>query len=151
MYTAGPLVITKEGLDIASMRTMRVFSMIAGAKILTATTEMESLINAFGKILKPLNRLGIPVNEFLSTMSLTMKSLPKLREQIVNHYRESIHDENITGFWNRTKLISIFLIPLFLKTIQSPEIFFEDELKKAFVTSRNDIKKESCCSDERKD
>lgn len=142
IYRTGPLIITEEGLNIASMRTMRVFFMIAGAKLLTATTKIELLVNAFAKILRPLERLGIPVSEFFSTMGLTMKSLPLLKNQIDEIYREKIKDKNITGFWNRAKAISIFLIPLFLKTIQSPEMFFNEELKN---------EKESYFSDERND
>lgn len=142
IYRTGHLVITEEGLNIASMMTMRVFLMIAGAKLLTATTKIELLVNAFAKILRPLERLGIPVSEFFSTMGLAMKSLPLLKNQIGEIYREKIKDKNITGFWNRAKAISIFLIPLFLKTIQSPEMFFNEELKNEkesyFLDEKND-------------
>ena len=127
LYSKGPLIITDEGLNIAVIRTMRVFFMIAGAKILTATTQMELLVGAFSKILKPLERLGIPVVEFFSTMGLTLKSLPKLKDQITMTYREKVKEGNITGFWNRAKVISMFLIPLLVKSIQSPEIFFEQD------------------------
>ena len=127
LYNAGPLFITEEGFNIAVIRTMRVFFMIAGAKIITATTQIESLIGAFGKILKPLERLGIPVVEFFSTMGLTMKSLPKLKDQIAANYREKVKEGNIKGFWNRAKVVSMFLVPLMIKSIQSPEIFFEQD------------------------
>ncbi len=127
LYSAGPLFITEEGLNIAVIRTMRVFLMIAGARIITATTQIESLIGAFGKILKPLERLGIPVIEFFSTMGLTMKSLPKLKDQIAANYREKVKEGNIKGFWNRAKVVSMFLVPLMIKSIQSPEIFFEQD------------------------
>ena len=127
LYSAGPLFITEEGLNIAVIRTMRVFLMIAGARIITATTQIESLIGAFGKILKPLERLGIPVVEFFSTMGLTMKSLPKLKDQIAANYREKVKEGNIKGFWNRAKVVSMFLVPLMIKSIQSPEIFFEQD------------------------
>ena len=127
LYSAGPLFITEEGLNIAVIRTMRVFFMIAGARIITATTQIESLIGAFGKILKPLERLGIPVVEFFSTMGLTMKSLPKLKDQIAANYREKVKEGNIKGFWNRAKVVSMFLVPLMIKSIQSPEIFFEQD------------------------
>ena len=127
LYSAGPLFITEEGLNIAVIRTMRVFFMIAGARIITATTQIESLIGAFGKILKPLERLGIPVVEFFSTMGLAMKSLPKLKDQIAANYREKVKEGNIKGFWNRAKVVSIFLVPLMIKSIQSPEIFFEQD------------------------
>jgi energy-coupling factor transport system permease protein len=129
IYASGPLVITKEGLDLASMRTMRIFFMITGAKILTATTKIESLISAFGTILKPLNRLGLPVNEFFSTMGLTMKSLPVLKEQITNNYRERMQEEKITGLWNRARVISAFLMPLFIRSMNSPETIFEGKAK----------------------
>jgi energy-coupling factor transport system permease protein len=129
LYSKGHLVITEEGLNIASLRTMRIFFMIAGAKILTATTQIELLIGAIGKILKPLERLGIPVIDFFSIMGLTMKSLPRIKDQIAETYKEKVRGEDVKGFWNRVKVISFFLMPLFIKSIQSPEIFFEDERK----------------------
>ncbi|MFZ6016629.1 MAG: energy-coupling factor transporter transmembrane component T family protein [Nitrospirota bacterium] len=127
LYSRGPFVITEEGFNIASIRTMRVFFMIAGAKILTATTQIELLAGAFGKILKPLERLGIPIVEFFSTMGLTMKALPRLKDQIAETYREKMKEGDIKGFWGRARVISMFLMPLFVKSIQSPEIFFEKD------------------------
>ena len=103
--------------------------MIAGAKILTATTQIDLLIGAIGKIFKPLERLGIPVIDFFSIMGLTMKSLPRIKDQIAETYKEKVRGEDVKGFWNRVKVISFFLMPLFIKSIQSPEIFFEDERK----------------------
>jgi energy-coupling factor transport system permease protein len=126
LYHAGPLLITQEGLNMASIRTFRVFFMIAGAKILAATTKVELLVNALGKMLNPLERLGIPVGEFFSMMGLTMKTLPKLKEHIAVAYKEKVRDGNITGFLDRARVISLFLVPLFVKSMQSPEIFFKD-------------------------
>ena len=121
---AGPLFVTDEGLTAALLRTIRIFCMIAGAKVLTATTGIEPLISAFAKLLKPFERLGVPVEEFFSTMGLTMKSLPRLKEQVVTEYRTTVKDGKITGFRNRAKVISSFLMPLFVKSIRSPETFF---------------------------
>lgn len=134
LYDKGLLVVTEEGLNIASMRTMRVFFMIAGAKILTSTMKVELLVNTFRKMLRPLERLGIPINEFFSTMDLTMKSLPGLKDQIVKNYREKIQDEKVRGFWRRAKVISTFLMPLFVKSMQSPEMFFKNDSR----NERND-------------
>lgn len=127
LYRAGPILVTEEGLAVASLRTIRVFFMIAGAKILTGTTEIQSLVSAMGKILKPLERLGIPVNDFLSTMSLTMRALPGLRDEIVKTYRDKPHGGNVKGFLNRVTMISKLLIPLFVKSIQSPEKYFGEK------------------------
>lgn len=126
LFSLGPVVLTEEGIIAASLRTIRVFLMIAGAKILTGTTETERLIGGLGKILKPLEHLGLPVSEFLSTMNLTLKSLPGLKNQIVETYTDKVRNGNVKGFRNRAKAISVFLMPFFVKSIQSPESFFED-------------------------
>jgi energy-coupling factor transport system permease protein len=128
LFQAGPLFITEEGLTAALLRTIRIFCMIAGAKILTATTGIEPLISAFAKLLNPFERLGIPVEEFFSTMGLTMKTLPLLKEQVVREYRTTVGDKKITGFRNRARLISSFLMPLFVKSIRSPETFLNKEV-----------------------
>jgi energy-coupling factor transport system permease protein len=127
LFGSGLLVVTAEGLDIASVRTLRVFFMIAGAKILTSTTGVGLLINGLERIFRPLERLGVPVHEFFSAMGLTMRSLPALKEQMVKEYVEKVKEGNITGFLNRARAVSMFLIPLFVRSMQSPESFFEDE------------------------
>ena len=126
LFQAGPLFVTEEGLTAALLRTIRIFCMIAGAKILTATTGIEPLISAFAKLLRPFERMGVPVEEFFSTMGLTMKSLPRLKEQVLREYRTTVKDRKITGFRNRAKVISSFLMPLFVKSIRSPETFLNE-------------------------
>jgi energy-coupling factor transport system permease protein len=126
LFQAGPLFVTEEGLTAALLRTIRIFCMIAGAKMLTATTGIEPLIGAFAGLLKPFERLGVPVEEFFSTMGLTMKSLPRLKEQVVREYRITVKDRKITGFRNRAKVIASFLMPLFVQSIRSPETFLNE-------------------------
>lgn len=137
LYQAGPLFVTEEGLTAALLRTVRIFCMIAGAKILTATTGIEPLISAFAKLLKPFERLGVPVEEFFSTMGLTMKSLPRLKEQVVREYRTTVKDGTIKGFRNRAKVISSFLMPLFVKSIRSPETFLNEEVSHEDLIQQN--------------
>ncbi len=127
LYQAGPFSITEEGIIVALIRTMRLFFMIAGAKILTATTTIESLVGACERMLKPLERFGIPVAEFFSTAGLTMKSLPRLKDQLIDTYKQKVQEDSIHGFWSRIKIVSTFLFPLIAKSLQSPEIFFNDD------------------------
>jgi len=129
LCTAGPLVVTSEGLTDASVKTIRILFMIAGAKLMTGTMSVESLARAFGRLLKPLQHAGIPVNEFISTMGLTLKSLPVIREQFLTMYRVRMQQGTIRGFRNRARVVSAFLMPLFVKSIQTPEQFFEKKKK----------------------
>ena len=127
LYQVGPFSITEDGITAALIRTMRLVFMIAGAKILTATTTIESLVGACERMLKPLERFGIPVAEFFSTAGLTMKSLPRLKDQLIDTYKQKVQEDSIHGFWSRIKIVSMFLLPLVAKSLQSPEIFFNDD------------------------
>ncbi len=100
--------------------------MIAGAKIFTANTPLDVLIGAMGNILRPLERFKIPVKDFFSTMGLTLRCFPKLKDHVSNLYREYIKNGNVKGFWGRVRIIASFLMPLFIESMQSPEVFFEE-------------------------
>jgi len=131
IYSIGSVVITEEGLRMASLRTLRIFFMVAGAKILTATTPLEALIGALCRTLMPLEKAGVPVNEFFSIMGLTLKCFPKLKDYLAENYRNHKDRGENDGFLKRAKIISSFLLPMFIQSMQSPEIFFEEEAKDA--------------------
>ena len=118
LFSSGLFVITQEGIHTAVVRTMRLFFMIAGVKILIASTKIELLIGALRKIFKPLERLKIPVEEFFQVMELTMKSLPVIKEQTVCMYRERMNKERPGGYLERVKTVSGLLIPMFVRSIQ---------------------------------
>jgi len=127
LYHSGMLIITEEGFTIAAVRTLRVFLMIMGAKIVIGTTSIESLVAAMGRMFRPLERFGLPVGEFFSTMGLVMKSLPKLTKEIAGVYREKMKEENVSGFWNRIKTAAMVFSALFVQGLESPEKFLNDK------------------------
>jgi len=127
LYHSGMLILTEEGFTIAAVRTLRVFLMIMGAKIVIGTTSIESLVAAMGRIFRPLERFGLPVGEFFSTMGLVMKSLPKLTKEIAGVYREKMKEENVSGFWNRIKTAAMVFSALFVQGLESPEKFLNDK------------------------
>jgi hypothetical protein len=80
-------------------------------------------------MLKPLERFGLPVAEFFSTAGLTMKSLPLLKNHLIDTYKQKVKEDSIRGFLSRIKIVSLFLLPLIAKSLQSPEIFFKEDGK----------------------
>jgi energy-coupling factor transport system permease protein len=127
LFHSGMLIITEEGFTIAAVRTLRVFLMIMGAKIVIGTTSIESLVAAMGRMFRPLERFGLPVGEFFSTMGLVMKSLPKLTKEIAVVYREKMKEENVSGFWNRIRTAAMVFSGLFVQGLESPEKFLNDK------------------------
>ncbi len=129
LFSSGLFVITQEGIHTAVVRTMRVFFMIAGVKILMNATKTEILIGALRKILKPLERLKLPVEEFFKITELTMKSLPVIKEQTVCMYRERVNREQPGGYLERVKTVSGLLVPMFVRSIREPDKIFQKNRK----------------------
>jgi len=124
IFSSDAVVLTWEGLNIAAIKTLRVLFMIAGAKILMFGSGPEETVRALGRLLGPLERLGIPVKDFFHTMWLTLKCFPVLKTRTSEIYRKSMACEDIRGFRARTKLLSSFLLPMFVESIREPEVFF---------------------------
>ncbi len=124
IFSAGAVFITEEGLNIAAIRTLRIFFMIAGAKILIAASKIEDIIHGLWRLLSPFERLGLPVKDFFFTTGLTLKCFPILKSMLYENYQEHVKSANIKGVWNRARVVSLFLLPMFAESIQSPEKFF---------------------------
>ena len=103
--------------------------MISGAKFLMSTTKTEEIVKALGNLLSPFEKLGFPVKDFSHTMGLTVKCFPILKNMVYENYRDNMKSGNINGVWDRARIIAAFLLPMFIKNIQSPEIFFEKAIK----------------------
>ena len=130
LFTAGPFVMTDEGLDMAGIRTLRVFDMIFAAKVLTSVTPLEEMIGSLNRIFRPLERFRVPVHDFFSIMALTLKSFPLLKQRLQEVYRESIEGKGAIRFSEKMKLAVSFLVPVFVESMRNPEKFFEQEEKK---------------------
>ncbi len=125
VFSAWFFLITDEGLRIAALRTLRVFLMIGGAKVLMAAARPEEMVDGLERLFRPLEKAGLPVKDFFHTMGLTIKCFPVLKNMASEAYRENMVSSNVTGFWGRARVVSSCLMPLFVKSLQSPESFFE--------------------------
>ncbi len=125
LLSAGFFTVTDEGLQIAAIRTIRLFLMIGGAKVLMASANPDEMVAALGRLFGPLERVGLPVKDFFHTMGLTIKCFPVLKDRASEAYRNSVEKTEVRGFWGRARIISAFVLPLFVESIQSPEAFFE--------------------------
>ena len=121
---SGFLSITDEGVMLASMRTLRLFSLVYGAKIMASAVPTERMIKTLEKGLIPLERIGLPVQEFFTIMGLTMQAFPLLLKQITGAYREGKSNRVNSGFRKRLVFLVSFMVPVFAETLRYPERFF---------------------------
>lgn len=127
VYTLSSLILTDEGLRLASVRTLRLFDMIFAAKVLTTVTPLEAMLDALKRAARPFERIGVPVHEFFSTMVLTLQCFPVLKQRLNDAYKERVEGKTAVTFREKTRLMLSFLVPLFVESMRYPERFFVDE------------------------
>ena len=113
------LPVTDEGLVRGAGLTLRLFIMILGAKVLTATTKADDLVAGMGKILGPVGRLGY-VKELMYTMSLTLRLLPIIYNEALKLYRDLKNSQG-TGLTGKIRLAVTLLTPLFQRSLEKAE------------------------------
>jgi len=134
MAVLGPLSVTDEGFRIASLRSLRVFDLVYAAKILAHVTTLEAMIGSLRKLLRPLERIGLPVHYFFSVTVLTLQCFPVIKQKIYDKYTEEMKQRSGAATCSRgiknilpgARLIASFMIPLFVESMADPDKFFKD-------------------------
>jgi energy-coupling factor transport system permease protein len=125
LVAIGSFFITVEGLKTAVFRSLRLFLMIGWLKVLMAGMPTIDLVNALGRLFMPMERLGLPVKDFVHTLGLTLQCFPVLKDMGTELYRKQLALQEIKGFSGRVKVISSFMVPMFVMSVRTPEIFFD--------------------------
>jgi energy-coupling factor transport system permease protein len=115
-YEIFGIPITDEGLWHGGLLTLRLVTLILGAKILTATTEAADLVRGMTGLLGPLGRVGF-VHELMLTMSLTLRLLPIVYDEAMELYKNVKKSEE-AGFSGKIKHAVSLLTPLFERSLQ---------------------------------
>lgn len=125
LYGSGLFIVTDEGAVLAAVRSLRVFILIYAVKVLTAFVPPEEMVVAMNRLLRPVEKTGVPVNEFFTITGLTVKAFPVLIRHLAAAYAASRENTGGSGFRERLSHLVSFMVPVFSESIRSPERFFE--------------------------
>ena len=127
-YTAGePLAsfwiftITKEGLRNAAAMVLRISMLVLGTFLLTYTTSPMDLTDALERLLRPLQRIGIPVHELSMMMCIALRFIPTLMhetEKLVQAQKARGADFESGNLIRRAKALVPILVPLFVSAFR---------------------------------
>lgn len=117
IYEIIGLTITEEGLRRGGHLTIKLFTLIVGAKILTATTPTEELVGGMTGLLGPLGKLNT-IKEFMFTLSLTLRFLPIIYNEAQTLYKDAMRNSPEATFTEKIKLLSSLLTPLFQQSMK---------------------------------
>lgn len=115
------IAITWQGMRKALFMAMRLIYLIIGSSMMTYTTTPNQLTDAIEKLLKPLEKLRVPVHDFAMIMSLALRFIPILLEEanrIINAQSARGADFEEGRIWHRMRAMISILIPLLVSAIR---------------------------------
>ncbi len=113
----GIITITEEGIERTVFMALRLIFLIIGSSIMTLTTTPNQLTDAIEKLLKPLNRVKVPVHEVAMMMSIALRFIPILVEEtdkIMKAQMARGADFENGNLIRRIKSMAPIIIPLFV-------------------------------------
>lgn len=97
--------------ELGAMLFLQILACVIAATLLTLTTRVSDLMNAFDRLLAPLGRIGLPVATISLAMSLTLRLVP-LQVQAV---REVLDARRARG---ASASATAFGVPVIIRTIR---------------------------------
>lgn len=121
LWQLGFLKITKEGLILAGKMGIRLVYLIIGASIMTLTTTPNQLTDALERLMKPLEKIRVPVHEIAMMMSIALRFIPILLEETDKIMKAQIArgaDFESGGIIKKVKAMVPLLVPLFVSAFR---------------------------------
>ena len=111
------LTITKQGLSMALLLSVRLSFLIIGSSVMTLTTTPNQLTDGMEKMLSPLKKLKVPVHEVAMMMSIALRFIPILMEEtdkIMKAQLARCADFESGNLVKKAKSMVPLLVPLFI-------------------------------------
>lgn len=124
VFSVWVLKVTDAGLMKAAGMVLRVVLLVMCTFLLTYTTTPMALTDALERLLKPLKKIGIPVQEMAMMMSIALRFIPTLIEEtdkIINAQKARGADFESGRIGERAKALLPLLIPLFVSAFRRAE------------------------------
>ena len=108
--------ITREGIDISARMILRIILLAGVSSLLTATTTPFALSDGVERLLKPLQRIGVPVAEIALMLLIALRFLPVIvneAEKLIMAQTAHATDFNRGNLLQRIRSYLPLFIPLF--------------------------------------
>ncbi len=115
------LEITEAGIMTAVFMAIRIISLVVISSLLTYTTSPNELTDALERLMKPLKIFKIDVHSISMTMTIALRFIPTLIEEIdkiMSAQKSRGADMESGGIIHRAKALVPVLIPLFISAFR---------------------------------
>ncbi|MCR4436229.1 MAG: energy-coupling factor transporter transmembrane component T [Clostridiales bacterium] len=121
VFEYGFIHITWEGLDLSGKLAIRLVLLVVSASLLTFTTTPILLTDGMELLMKPLNRIGVPVHEIAMMMSIALRFIPTLlleTDKIMKAQAARGADFDTGNLLQKAKSFIPVLVPLFISAFR---------------------------------
>ena len=121
LFQWGILRITKEGLMMAGKMAIRLIYLVTGSSVMTLTTTPNQLTDGMERLMRPLNRIHVPVHEISMMMSIALRFIPILLEETDKIMKAQIArgaDFENGNLIQKAKNMVPLLVPLFISAFR---------------------------------
>lgn len=121
LFHAWIFTITEEGLRTAVYMAVRLIYLIIGSSLMTFTTTPNELTDGIESLLKPLNKVHVPVHDIAMMMSIALRFIPILLEETDKIMKAQIArgaDLESGNMIQRAKSMIPILVPLFVSAFR---------------------------------
>ncbi len=121
LFELGPIAISEKGLLTAVLMCIRIICLIAGSSLLTYTTTPIALTDGLERLLKPLQKIKVPVHELSMMMTIALRFIPTLideTQKIMAAQKARGADMESGNIIQRAKALIPILIPLFISAFR---------------------------------
>ncbi len=115
------LSITWEGVAMAVKMAVRLTFLIIGSSIMTLTTTPNNLTDGLEKLMRPLQKIKVPVHEVAMMMSIALRFIPILLEEtdkIMKAQMARGADFDEGNLFRKAKSMVPLLVPLFISAFR---------------------------------
>lgn len=121
LFSFGFLKVTKQGLIMAGRMAIRLIYLVIGSSIMTLTTTPNQLTDGLERLLRPLNKIHVPVHEISMMMSIALRFIPILLEETDKIMKAQIArgaDFENGNLIQKVKNMIPLLVPLFISAFR---------------------------------
>ena len=90
LFDKKPIKVNRRSLDLAISLSSMVFTLIYSTNLYLLTTAPEEITSGIESLMQPLRKLNIPVTEITLTLTLSLRFIPLVLEEIQNLVRSVI-------------------------------------------------------------
>lgn len=83
-WIIGPFVVTRRSFSLAVRVSTLIFTLLYSTNLFLLTTPPEEIAEALERLLRPLKTLKVPVSEIILTLTLALRFLPLVLEEVQN-------------------------------------------------------------------